>query len=130
LIENPIKGAIRMKIRRTVPNLKSDKLAESKAFYTGVLGFEIGMDMGWIVTLGSPDNPTAQISLLSHDATAPVVPNVSIEVADVDNVHAAAVQHGAKIVYPLTDEPWGVRRFFVADPNGVILNVMTHLLGN
>jgi len=29
-------------------------------------------------------------------------------------------------VYPLTDEPWGVRRFFVRDPNGVVLNVMSH----
>ena len=31
-----------------------------------------------------------------------------------------------KVVYPLTDEPWGVRRFFVTDPNGVIINVMNH----
>ena len=29
-------------------------------------------------------------------------------------------------VYPLTDEPWGVRRFFTRDPNGVVVNVLSH----
>jgi hypothetical protein len=29
-------------------------------------------------------------------------------------------------VYPLTDEPWRVRRFFVKDPNGAVLNVASH----
>ena len=33
---------------------------------------------------------------------------------------------GLSIVYPATDEPWGVRRFFVADPNGVIINILSH----
>jgi uncharacterized glyoxalase superfamily protein PhnB len=53
-------------------------------------------------------------------------PNMSIEVADVDAVHAKAVALGLPIVYPVTDEPWGVRRFFVADPNGVIINILSH----
>ena len=29
-------------------------------------------------------------------------------------------------VYPLTDEPFEVRRFAVEDPNGVIINIMRH----
>ena len=33
---------------------------------------------------------------------------------------------GVELVYPLTEEPWGVRRFFVKDPNGVVLNVASH----
>ena len=41
-------------------------------------------------------------------------------------VHAKAVALGLPIVYPMTDEPWGVRRFFIADPNGVIINVLSH----
>lgn len=53
-------------------------------------------------------------------------PNLSIEVVDVDQVHATAVTLGLQIVYPLTDEPWGVRRFFVTDPNGVVINVLSH----
>ncbi len=39
---------------------------------------------------------------------------------DVDDVHSRAVDAGAEIVYPLTDEDWGLRRFFVRDPNGAV----------
>ena len=121
-----------MTIRRVVPDIETDRLDESRQFYTGVLGFQVAMDMpmnaGRIMTLVSPDNPTAQISLLSR--LAPVSqqrePTLTIEVANVDATHAKAVAAGAQIVYPLTTEPWGVRRFFVADPNGVVINVMTH----
>jgi uncharacterized glyoxalase superfamily protein PhnB len=59
-------------------------------------------------------------------ATAAVVPQISVEVADVDAVHAEALRRGLELVHPLTDEPWGVRRFFVKDPNGVVLNVVSH----
>jgi len=51
---------------------------------------------------------------------------MSIEVADVDAVHAQAVRRGDDVIYPLTDEPWGVRRFFVRDPSGVVVNVLGH----
>jgi uncharacterized glyoxalase superfamily protein PhnB len=51
---------------------------------------------------------------------------VTVEVDDVDKVHAAAVERDCQIVHPLTDEPWGVRRFFVVDPNGLVLNIMSH----
>ncbi|HLJ67780.1 MAG TPA: VOC family protein [Chloroflexota bacterium] len=118
-----------MSIRRVVPDLRTDQIAESRDFYTQVLGMEVTMDMGWIVFLVSPGNPTAQVQLMTHDAAAPIVPNITIEVQDVDAVHASAVRFGAQIVYPLTDEPWGVRRFFVADPSGTVINVMMHASG-
>jgi len=51
---------------------------------------------------------------------------LTVEVADVDTVHAQAVRRRVELVYPLTDEPWGVRRFFVKDPNGVVLNLASH----
>ena len=60
------------------------------------------------------------------DKEATPQPNVSIEVDDVDAVHAKALELDLSIVYPMTDEPWGVRRFFIADPNGVIINVLSH----
>ena len=115
-----------MSIRRVVPDIKSQNLAESRAFYVDFLGLELAMDMGFIVTFVSPSNPTAQISILRDDGGSTPLPDVSVEVADVDHVHQRAVERGLEIVYPLTDEPWGVRRFFVVDPNGTILNVMSH----
>jgi predicted enzyme related to lactoylglutathione lyase len=115
-----------MTIRRVVPDITTQHLHESRQFYVGLLGFEVAMDMDWIVTLVSPANPTAQIILMTRDATAPVQPQMSIEVADVDTVYQEAVNRGEDIVHPLTDEPWGVRRFFVRDPTGIVVNVLTH----
>jgi catechol 2,3-dioxygenase-like lactoylglutathione lyase family enzyme len=115
-----------MSVSRVVPNISSDRFDECRTFYVELLGFEVAMDMRWIMTFVSPTNPTAQISVVRSDATAPVVPQLSVEVADVDAVHAEAVRRGLEIVYPLTDESWGVRRFFVIDPNRVVLNVVSH----
>ncbi len=116
-----------MSIRRVVPNILSERMDESRHFYTEFLGLEVAMDMGWVVTLASPGNPTAQISLVRGAApTASNAVSLSVEVADVDAVHAKAVADGVPIVYPLTTEPWGVRRFHVTDPNGVVINVMSH----
>jgi catechol 2,3-dioxygenase-like lactoylglutathione lyase family enzyme len=116
-----------MSIRRVVPNIASKRLADSREFYVDLLGFEVAMDMGFIVTLVSPSNPTAQISLVRDEPASLPQPALTIEVGDVDDVHARALARGLEVVYPLTNEPWGVRRFFVADPNGTILNVMSHL---
>ena len=120
-------GAYRsMSIKRVVPDIVSQRMDESRKFYTDFLGFDVAMDMGWVLTFISPDNPTAQITVVQGSETSMPQPNMSIEVGDVDAVHAKAVALGLPIVYPLTDEPWGVRRFFVADPNGVIINVLSH----
>ncbi len=64
---------------------------------------------------------------MRDDGASMLLPNVSVEVADVDIVHAQAIERRFEIVYPITDEPWGVRRFFVVDPNGTVLNIMSHI---
>jgi catechol 2,3-dioxygenase-like lactoylglutathione lyase family enzyme len=115
-----------MSIRRVVPDLASKSLTTAQTFYRDVLGLQPVMDHGWIVTLADPGRPNCQINLMTHDETAPVIPEVSIEVDDLDACHAAAVRAGAQIVHPLTDEPWGVRRFFVRDPDGHIINILSH----
>ena len=109
-----------------MPVFAAQDPAASGEFYSEVLGLEVVMDHGWIVTFAAPDNPAAQISLMSEDASAPMRPDASIEVDDVDAAHAAAQHLGYEIVHPLTDEPWGVRRFFVRDPNGKVLNILSH----
>lgn len=109
-----------------MPDIKSSNMDESRAFYVDFLGLTVGMDMGFIMTFVSPTNPTAQISVMRDDGSTRL-PSVSIEVEDVDEVHARAIAHRLEIVYPLTDEPWGVRRFFVVDPNGTVLNILSHV---
>jgi catechol 2,3-dioxygenase-like lactoylglutathione lyase family enzyme len=115
-----------MGVRRVVPDFQADDPAAGTAFYAEVLGLEVVMDLGWIVTFAAPDNPMAQISVMRDDAGAPVTPDASIEVDDVDAAHAAARRLGHEIVHPLTDEAWGVRRFFVREPSGKVLNILGH----
>jgi len=115
-----------MEIRRIVPDLTLGDRDASRRFYEDVVGLALSMDLGWVVTFSSPTNETAQLTLMSKDATAPVNPDVSIEVADVDAVYTRALAAGAEIVHPITTEPWGVRRFFVRDPNGSVINVLSH----
>lgn len=115
-----------MHVRRVVPNFPSQSFGKSSEFY-GVLGFVEVMNHGWIMTLASPENPAVQVSLMTEDKTAPAIPDMSIEVEDVDAVYAAMRERGAEIVHPLGDEEWGVRRFFVRDPDGRVVNVLSHI---
>ncbi len=115
-----------MPVNRIVPDVLTTSMAEAVRFYVDVVGLEVVMDLGWIVTLADPGDLAVQLSLMTHDATAPVVPVASIEVSDVDAAYAAALARGDEIVHPLTLEPWGVRRFFVRDPSGAVVNVLTH----
>ena len=115
-----------MAVSRVVPDLKSTSMRAATAFYTQVLGLRVVMDHGWIVTLADPRRPEVQLSIMTHDATAPVVPVVSLQVDDVDATYRAARAAGAEIVHELTEEPWGVRRFFMKDPDGHVINVLAH----
>lgn len=113
-----------MTIRRATPDIRTEDMAASREFYRR-LGFREAMDLGWVVTMASPTNPTAQVLLVGPEAEHPQ-PDISIEVEDVDAVHAELVAANADIIYPLRDEQWGVRRFFVRDPSGTIVNVVSH----
>jgi catechol 2,3-dioxygenase-like lactoylglutathione lyase family enzyme len=109
---------------RAVPNIKSDRPAETRDFFVELLGFEVAMDIGWVTTVASPANPSAQVNIISNDD--PAAPGISVEVPDVDAVHAKAVEQGLEIAYSLRDEEWGVRRFMLREPSGTIVNVVSH----
>ena len=111
-----------MAVRRIKPNILSERFDESRAFYNGVIGLEEREGLDWILFFGA-DKREVQLSVTRLDVKANVHPDVSIEVDEVD---ARAVRAGAEIVYPLTDEEWGLRRFFVRDPNGAVINVTQH----
>ncbi len=114
-----------MTLSRAVPILTVGDLRAAVACYRAVLGVDVLMDHGWIVTLGSAGGG-AQFSLMEADETAPVTPTASLQVDDVDRAHGEAVRAGLQIVHPLTDEPWGVRRFFLRDASGNVVNVLAH----
>ncbi len=111
-----------MTVRRVVPNIPSLRPEETRSFYEA-LGLEVAMDMGWIATLVSPSNPTAQLSIVP--GTEPE-PQLTVEVDDVDAAYARIQDGPFEVVRPLREEEWGVRRFFVRDPNGLVVSVMSH----
>ncbi len=111
-------------IERAVPNLRSERPDETRNFLVGLLGFEPAMDLGWVITVASPDNSSAQVTIISNDD--PSAPGISVGVDDVDAVHARALEQGYEIAYPLRDEEWGVRRFMLREPGGTMVNVVSH----
>ncbi|GGT02381.1 glyoxalase [Planobispora rosea] len=115
-----------MSINRIVPNLNVADAQAGHDFYEEFLGLEKAFDLGWVVGFRAPGNPTAQVSLVSGDASAAEDSVISVDVDDVDAAYARARRLGYEIVHPLTTEAWGVRRFFVRDPHGNVVNVVGH----
>jgi catechol 2,3-dioxygenase-like lactoylglutathione lyase family enzyme len=114
-----------MAVRRIMPYHESSDFEATRAFYTGVLGIEEGEFGGGYIGFGSGP---AQV-LFAPPGVQPMLPKMGVDVgsrAAVDAAHAEAVRAGHAVIYGPVDEPWGVRRFFVRDPNGVVLSVLAH----
>ena len=116
-----------MAVLRIVPNIAVADPKAARAFYSGLLGLDPVMDHGWLVTLAGAGLPLAQLSVAREGGSGTQVPDLSIEVDDLDAVLDRARAQGLEIVHGPVDEPWGVRRFFVRDPFGKILNILTHI---
>jgi catechol 2,3-dioxygenase-like lactoylglutathione lyase family enzyme len=54
------------------------------------------------------------------------VPDLSIEVDDITDVRQRMETAGFKIEYGPVIEPWGVKRFYVCDPFGRLVNILEH----
>jgi catechol 2,3-dioxygenase-like lactoylglutathione lyase family enzyme len=116
-----------VKINGAVPNISSDRPAETRDFFVDLLGFETVMDLGWVATVASPTDPSVQVTVIGNDD--PAAPGISVEVDDVDAAHARAIELGLEIAYPLRDEEWGVRRFMLREPSETVVNVLSHRSG-
>ncbi|ESY87991.1 VOC family protein [Mesorhizobium australicum] len=115
-----------MKVRRIVANIETPDAAAANRFYHDVLGLDILMDQGWIVTYGSEDTMQLQVSFMAQGGSGTPVPDLSIEVDDVDAAFKAMKDAGFAVEYGPADEPWGVRRFYVRDPLGRLVNILSH----
>ena len=115
-----------MPVQRIMPYHESSDLDATRAFYTRVLGLEEGSFGGGYVGFGSG---RAQV-LFAPPGVEPPLPDMGVDVGSrdaVDAAHAQAVRDGHEVVYGPVDEPWGVRRFFVRDPHGVVVCVLAHV---
>ena len=116
-----------MAMKRIVTNIQVDKIANAKAFYCDVLDMKVVMDLGWIVTFAAESSVAPQVSVATEGGSGTCVPDLSIEVDNLDEVHQRIVVGGFAVEYGPVTEPWGVRRFYVRDPFGRLLNILTHV---
>jgi catechol 2,3-dioxygenase-like lactoylglutathione lyase family enzyme len=116
-----------VQISGVVPNIPVDDIEAARDFYTEYLGLSVeGFNMGWVAHYQSPDGK-AHVQLVTRDATAPEDSTLSIHVGSgVEEAYEEAQRRGYEIVYPLTKEAWGLRRFFVRAPDGAVINVTSH----
>ncbi|MDQ0317638.1 VOC family protein [Amorphus orientalis] len=115
-----------MAVKRIVTNIATTDPEAARAFYGDLLGMPVVMDMGWIVTFASDAEMRPQLSVMSEGGSGTPVPDLSIEVDDLEAVHERLATAGVAIEYGPVDEPWGVRRFFVRDPFGRLVNILVH----
>lgn len=115
-----------MKVKRIVTNIKTSNIEAARKFYEDVLGLDVLMDHGWIRTYGNNESMRVQISFAEQGGSGTPVPDISVEVDEVDEAFAQMKAAGFAIEYGPVDEPWGVRRFFVRDPFGRLVNILSH----
>jgi predicted enzyme related to lactoylglutathione lyase len=116
-----------VRVTGVTTNLPVADIDAARGFYTDYLGLNVEqMNLGWVARYRSPDG-RASVQLVTRDATSPQDSVISVHVGnDVDEAYAEAQRHGYEIVHPLTDEPWGVRRFLVRAPDGNVINIVNH----
>ena len=117
----------------------TQKLKETKTFYTEKLGFGVTFENEFYLLLHTPDR-TSEISFLlpNHPSQQPLFKKpfegsgiyLTIEVEDVDKVYAEVKKKGVPIVIELRDEPWGDRHFAITDPNGVGIDIVKYSPAN
>jgi catechol 2,3-dioxygenase-like lactoylglutathione lyase family enzyme len=93
-----------MVVKRIVANISADNIAAGRAFYADVLGMDVAMDMGWIMTFAADASMTPQLSVASEGGSGTAVPDLSIEVDDFDEVYRRTRAGGFAVEYgPVTD---------------------------
>lgn len=115
-----------MKVKRIVANIATQDVAKAKRFYQDILSLDLLMDFGWIATYGSSAKMSVQVGIMSEGGSGTPVPDLSIEVDDLDEVLQRMKKAKVAIEYGPADEPWGVRRFYVRDPFGKLVNILVH----
>ena len=120
------RGNSSMTVKRIVTNIPAEQVGLAKRFYGEVFDMDLVMDLGWIVTFAAAGQAAPQISVATEGGSGTPVPDVSIEVDNLDVVHKRAVSAGFEVEYGPVREPWGVTRFYLRDPFGRLINVLAH----
>ncbi|GAA4605145.1 catechol 2,3-dioxygenase-like lactoylglutathione lyase family enzyme [Actinoplanes octamycinicus] len=113
--------------------IAAEKPAVSAAWFTEHFGFAVGVDLGWYVNTQHTDHPALSLDFVQRDhpswpaatrGKTVVGTLLAFLVADVDAEYARLGDEGLEVVLPPVTEPWGQRRFQVAGPDGLLVEVL------
>jgi uncharacterized glyoxalase superfamily protein PhnB len=113
--------------------LAADDPTASARWFEEHFGFKIGIDLGWYVNSQHPDQQKVSLDFVQRDheswpeatrGRTVVGTLLAFLVDDVDAEEARLRAAGLQIVMPLVTEPWGQRRFQVAGPDGLLVEVL------
>ncbi|MEO3974782.1 VOC family protein [Streptomyces sp. CAU 1734] len=118
------------------PVIATSRIRESTDFYTRLMGFEVTFETDWYVSLRHPGKHPWELALLDH--THPTIPEghrapvsgllLNFEVDDVDaEWERLVVREGLTPLLEIRSEDFGQRHFIVADPSGVLIDVITEI---
>jgi len=124
-----------MKIESVYPVICTDKIIESRDFYSRNFHFEITFEADWYISLRSKESPAHELALMNYQH--PSLPEayrqptrgllLNFEVADVDREYDRMKKEGIPIVFDLKSEDWGQRHFITRDPNGLLIDVIQNI---
>ena len=122
-----------MKCQQYYPVLMTDRVTETADFYVRHFAFRALFASDWYVHLQSAEDERVNLAVLQAGHETIPGPQaerasgllINFEVEDVDAHHARLAAAGVPIVRALRDEAWGQRHFIAADPNGVLIDVIT-----
>lgn len=113
----------------------TDKLEETKLFYSNNLGFGVTFENDFYLLMHTPDKQY-EISFLKpdHPTQKPLFQKayngqgayLTIEVDDVDKLYEEIKAKRVAISIEIRDEAWGDRHFAIVDPNGVGIDIVRY----
>lgn len=125
-----------MHLQSAYPVIVTDKLRQCRDFYVENLGFQVVFEASWFVYLSSRETQAYGIAFMTPDhPSRPPGPEafngqgmfLTLQVEDAESQFREMEKHEVAIAYPLTDEPWGQRRFALVDQSGTWVDIVQQI---
>jgi catechol 2,3-dioxygenase-like lactoylglutathione lyase family enzyme len=124
-----------MRLSSFYPVICTDKVTETRDFYTRHFGFQLTFEADWYVSLKQPQEPGYELAIL--DYTHPTIPEnfrrpvqgllLNFEVPNVDEEYERLKSSGLPLHLDIRSEDFGQRHFITSDPNGILIDVITNI---
>ncbi|GIE88660.1 VOC family protein [Actinoplanes regularis] len=133
IVEKQSYREVRMKFTLVGMAVAATTPATSAAWFAEHFGFVVGIDLGWYVNTQHGEHPNLSLDFVQRDHESwpeatrgknVVGTLLAFLVADVDAEYARLSEAGLEVVKSLVTEPWGQRRFQIAGPDGLLVEVL------